>query len=125
MIPSSTPKRILVVDDEPFVVEIIQRLLSVEGYAVTKAADGAEGLRLFESGEWDFVITDQRMPRLSGEELATAIRAKVPRVPIILLSGTGRLSPTPELFDAHVGKPMPGRELKDAVGMLLAPKAAR
>ncbi|MEA3213660.1 MAG: hypothetical protein QOE70_6717 [Chthoniobacter sp.] len=52
------------------------------------AADGAEGLARFKEGGWDLVLTDRTMPKLNGDELAAAVKAIDPRMPIVMVSGS-------------------------------------
>ena len=79
---------ILVVDDDPSIRESLVRELRAAGYATSTAADGAEGLRSFETQSSDVVLTDLAMPRSDGFELIAGIRA-ISRVPIIVLSVRG------------------------------------
>jgi CheY-like chemotaxis protein len=82
-------ERLLLVDDQPLVRAGLSRLLSSLGYRVSEAADGQEALERLRAtpGEFDLLISDQTMPRLSGLELARALRAEGSRMPIILCSG--------------------------------------
>jgi CheY-like chemotaxis protein len=82
-------ERLLLVDDQPLVRAGLSRLLSSLGYRVSEAADGQEALERLRAtpGEFDLLISGQTMPRLSGLELAKALRAEGSRLPIILCSG--------------------------------------
>ena len=81
--------RILLVDDEPLVRSAHRRLLQSLGYTVTEAQDGVEALELVRRGEteFDLVFTDQSMPRLSGSELAQALRTEKPSLRVLLCTG--------------------------------------
>lgn len=79
--------RILVVDDEPAVREILSICFCEEGHYVETASDGVEGLQTFQSGEWDIVVTDRAMPNMTGDRMAAAIRALAPDVPIMMVTG--------------------------------------
>ncbi len=81
--------RILVVDDEAAVAGIFTELLALLGYQVRTLTSPIEALQLFQSDPqaFDLVITDQTMPELSGDELARALLALRPELPIILCSG--------------------------------------
>jgi CheY-like chemotaxis protein len=81
------PFRLLVVDDEPNILEITSAMLSEEGYEVLTAEDGQEALELLPRFCPDLVITDLRMPRLSGFELLEIMRERFPRLPVIAVSG--------------------------------------
>jgi CheY-like chemotaxis protein len=79
--------RILLVEDEPQVREVLTAFLEIDGHRVRAARDGAEGLVRFGEETFDLVITDKAMPGLSGPQLAEHIRQLSPKIPIILLSG--------------------------------------
>ncbi|MFQ5348962.1 MAG: PleD family two-component system response regulator [Thermoanaerobaculia bacterium] len=95
------PKRILVVDDEPDVVETIEVCLALEGYEVLTAANGIDGLNLALTQRPDLVLLDVMMPGENGYRVARAIRESeetagvVEPVPIILLTARD-LSSDPE-----------------------------
>ena len=82
-------ERILLVDDEPVLVDTISQMLQRFGYKVTTAQDGAEAWQLFSTSpeSFDMVITDQTMPQMSGFELAKKIRCIRPETPVILCTG--------------------------------------
>jgi DNA-binding NtrC family response regulator len=82
---------ILVVDDEKNIREGLAESLGLDGYAVRTAADGAEGLRAVENGDIDLVITDLRMPALSGGELLASVSGRYPGIPVIVLTGHGTI----------------------------------
>lgn len=81
--------RLLIVDDEKNIREGLAAALQLDGYEVALAADGAEGWKRFQKGDVDLVITDLRMPGVSGEELLKRIGAESPGVPVIVLTGHG------------------------------------
>ncbi len=80
---------ILVVDDEKNIREGLGRVLELDGYRVFLAADGRKGLELVESGDIDLVISDLKMPGVSGEELLRKTRDKYTNLPVIILTGHG------------------------------------
>lgn len=87
--------RILVVDDDPFVVEMLAALLEEEGHAVDKAENGREALAKYSgSGGTALIISDMNMPEMDGLELTREIRKATPHVPIIILTASGELSST-------------------------------
>lgn len=79
--------KILLVDDNPDGLLVRRLLLEELGYSVQMAVNGEEGLKLFETGPFDVVVTDFRMPRMDGKELIERIRLLDPNARIILLSG--------------------------------------
>ena len=80
---------ILVVDDEKNIREGLAEYLRMEGYELKTAADGREGFAAVETGEVDLVITDLRMPAMSGGELLRQVGSRYPSVPVIVLTGHG------------------------------------
>ncbi|GHV94148.1 acetoacetate metabolism regulatory protein AtoC [Spirochaetia bacterium] len=81
--------KLLVVDDEKNIREGLAAALEMDGYEVVCAADGDEGWNRFGKGDIDLVITDLRMPGISGEELMRRIGAGTPGIPVIILTGHG------------------------------------
>ncbi len=84
--------RVLVVDDEPVVLEMIREILEELGYGVSPTNNGEEALALFRAKPqaFDLVLTDLTMPRMTGEELARQLRKIRPGIPIILITGYNR-----------------------------------
>jgi DNA-binding NtrC family response regulator len=80
---------LLVVDDEKNIREGLAEALRLDGHTVVTASDGIEGWERFQQGDIDLVITDLRMPRLSGEELLKRIDTQSPGLPVIVLTGNG------------------------------------
>ena len=78
---------ILLVDDEEGYRELIARLLTKAGYEVLQAADGLEALSTLEKSKIDLVISDILMPNLNGYALVARLRAKWPKMPVILTTG--------------------------------------
>lgn len=82
---------ILIIDDEKNIREGLSAALELDGYSVKLAANGAEGLALIEKGDIDLVITDLRMPGISGEEVLAKVRGESPGIPVIVLTGHGSI----------------------------------
>ncbi len=80
---------ILVVDDEKNIREGLGEYLRIDGYDVTLAEDGKQGVQKIERGDIDLVITDLRMPGLSGSELLKYTNSHYPSIPVIVLTGHG------------------------------------
>ncbi len=78
--------RLLVVEDEPRLARALQRGLAAEGYVVDVAADGVTGLESARHGEYDAVVLDIMLPRLSGYRVVKALRDENNWVPVLMLS---------------------------------------
>src|SRR3990172_2940336 len=84
---ASSPGRVLVVDDEAVNRELISDILASEGYDVVTAQDGLDALNHLAVPLPDVIISDLRMPRMSGVEFLAVVRRKYPDVPLIAISG--------------------------------------
>ncbi|RDY71584.1 DNA-binding response regulator [Halobacillus trueperi] len=87
----STPN-ILVVEDEKKIARVLELELEYEGYQVTKAHDGMEGLRLYREKEWDLLLLDVMLPGLSGTDLLKRIRSGDEETPVIMLTAKDAVS---------------------------------
>lgn len=118
-IPSLRSLRILVVEDEPLVREVITVYLSEDEHEVETAANGLEGLEKFKAGRFDVVLTDRAMPEMPGDVLAAEIKKIAPSQPVILLTGYGDLisgaGERPGGVDLVVSKPFTLAMLRDAI----------
>jgi PAS domain S-box-containing protein len=85
--PSQQALRILLVDDEPQVREVLAAFLENDGHDVRGVDNATEGLRCFGEEKFDLVITDKAIPGMSGDQMALEIKKLSPRTPIVLLSG--------------------------------------
>ena len=83
--------RILVVDDEPAQREMISGFLKKQAFDVVVAENGAKALELFRQDSIDLILTDQKMPHLSGLDLLQAVRAINPETPVILMTAFGSI----------------------------------
>jgi signal transduction histidine kinase/ActR/RegA family two-component response regulator len=81
--------RILVIDDEESVRNILSQMLRVQGYQVVVASDGEEGVERFKNEKFDLVFTDLGMPKMSGWEVGKALRGMNAKVPIAMITGWG------------------------------------
>jgi CheY-like chemotaxis protein len=79
--------RILFVDDEPAVRTTAGAVLEAAGYEVLTAADGMDGLHCLDQAQPDLIISDLRMPNMSGFEFLAVVRNRFPQIPTIALSG--------------------------------------
>ena len=75
------------VDDEPLVCQQLERLFTHSGYAVTIALSAEKALERLENGDIDLVVTDIRLPGMSGVELTKRIQEKSSDVPVIVITG--------------------------------------
>jgi DNA-binding NtrC family response regulator len=82
---------ILVVDDEKNIREGLREALALDGYEVLIAEDGAQALDTITKGDVDLIITDLKMPRLSGEDLLKSVTSQYPTIPVIILTGHGTI----------------------------------
>ena len=82
---------ILVVDDEPTVLNLCRRILELGGYSVVTATGGADALKRLDSGTSpiDLALLDVMMPIMNGIELARRIQAEKPKMPVVLMTGFG------------------------------------
>jgi CheY-like chemotaxis protein len=80
-------KHILVVDDEALLRELMTALLAAAGYIVANVGSGEEALGRLKKERFDLVVTDNQMRRMSGVELATAIKERSPSLPVVMFSG--------------------------------------
>lgn len=114
--------RVLVIDDEPIILEVVSAYLGVDGHVAETASNGVEALREFHSGSFDLVITDRAMPGMSGDVVAATIKHISPATPIILLTGFGGLmnaeGDRPSAIDIVLHKPVTLRALRAAVAAL-------
>jgi signal transduction histidine kinase/ActR/RegA family two-component response regulator len=81
--------RILVIDDEDSVRDILSRMLKTKGHQVVVASNGEEGIERFRSEPFDLVFTDLGMPKLSGWEVGKTIKGINPKIPIAMITGWG------------------------------------
>ena len=95
----SQDSRILLVDDNHVVRDMLVDLVGSLGYRADAAGGGAEALSLFDRGQYDVVLTDLVMPGMSGWEVLAAVRQRDPRMPIIILTGT------PAIGDPRAAQP--------------------
>lgn len=97
-------RRILVIDDDDIINGMIVQLLTESGYEAEGVEDGDQGLTLFGSKAFDLVVTDIIMPEKEGLETISSIRRINKKVPIIAISGGGKLGPEQYLHMAkHFG----------------------
>ena len=114
--------RILIIDDDVQVLDMLGQTFEQEGYEVIIAANGKEGIRLYREDPADLIITDLIMPEKEGIETIRELKRDFPDVKIIAISGGGRLDPEGYLHTAKMlganrtfTKPVKREELLKAV----------
>ena len=121
----ATPPRILVVDDEAHIVQVVALKFRNAGLEVETASDGDEALGMLRRAPFDLVVTDLQMPAMSGIELARAMSADaaLARIPVLMLTARGHLLRDGEADSANIArvvhKPFSPRGLlSDVLGLL-------
>jgi signal transduction histidine kinase/ActR/RegA family two-component response regulator len=121
------PLRILIVDDDPLIIESLRETLRGDGHRVTATEGGQAGIDAFEAararGEpFELVITDLGMPYVDGRRVSAAIKAASPNTPVVLLTGWGQRltaeNQVPPHVDRVLNKPPRLRELRAALAEL-------
>jgi DNA-binding response OmpR family regulator len=88
---TSSAERVLVIEDEPGIIDFVRRGLDAEGFAVETATDGLDGERLALGGSFDAIVLDLMLPRRDGLEVLRSVRKAIPNVPVIVLSARGEI----------------------------------
>ena len=124
-VESIKPKRILVVDDEQFMLQFLQGVLEEEGFLINTAANGVKGLRMAQREIPDLIITDYNMPEMDGVELNRKLRNKLSTsyIPTMILTGVDEVDSEIESLnsgaDDYELKPVNARKLIARVNRLL------
>jgi two-component system response regulator HydG len=125
----SEGQRILVVDDAPNTLEVIQRNLASQGYQVFTASNVAEALRVLEGTEVDLVITDLKMPKVNGLDLVRHIRENLKDTEVMMITGYATVEGAVQAIktgaEEYLAKPFTDEELHSAVNRVLEKLAAR
>ncbi len=118
-------KRILVVEDEPDLADLLIQYLKHEGYSIMVALDGKDGLERAKEEHPDLIITDVMMPKLDGFHLCRLLKfdANFKNIPIIMLTSRGegeaKQTGTSVGADAYLTKPFESEELLATIRKLL------
>ncbi len=125
----TTPKTILVIDDDESLRRVVEYNLRDDGYEVLTAIDGTSGLQLFQAHEVALVLTDIRMPEMDGFELLTRLKTMQPDLPVIVFTAFGTINAAVDAikvgaFD-YLTKPVPRDHLRAAVRKALEVAALR
>ncbi|HUF32025.1 MAG TPA: response regulator [Acidimicrobiales bacterium] len=118
-------RSVLVVDDDPVILKLLEVNFEMEGFEVLTAADGEEGLAVARSSRPDVIVSDVMMPKMNGLELVAALKADADTasIPVILLSARAQVSDLRDGSDAgaddYITKPFEPLELIERVEALL------
>lgn len=124
-------RTILVVDDEPALLRLMEYLLHRQGYRILTAANGEDALELVRTERPDLVVLDVMMPRMDGYEVAAAIRhdREIASTPIVILTAKAQDQDIERglaaAVDAYITKPFEPARLSDTVANLLAGERMR
>jgi len=119
------PKRILIVDDEPQLVEMVKMRLEANNYEVIVAHDGMEALEKARKGEPDLIILDLMLPKLDGYQVCRMLKfdRALSKIPIIMLTALGKKEDREwgkkVKADAYIIKPFNAEELLERVARLI------
>ena len=115
------PNKILIVDDEPFNLDLLEQELGDQGYVIERAADGAEALEKVPSFEPDVILLDYMMPRMNGLEVLKQIKSDVELriIPVVVLTSSKEEKDMVASYklgvNAYVVKPVDFHEFVNAI----------
>jgi CheY-like chemotaxis protein len=113
------PPRILIVDDEPMIRDLLSQALEIMGHSVETCSSGRKAVESVEAGNFDLVMMDVGLPDITGFEAMASIKAKSPQTPVILISGNSADQSKAEALakgaSAYVVKPI---RLEDLAGTI-------
>jgi CheY-like chemotaxis protein len=123
-------KKVLIVDDEPKIIEILESFFEMEGYSVVSAHNGKEALKILKGNTpVDLVIADEKMPVMNGAEFLRRLRNSDKGIPVIILTGSLNAKEIKELdrdlYEHMMIKPVRLSELSEVAGELLGKKVRR
>lgn len=123
-LPSISPLKILVIEDETIQQELLHEILTQDGHNVETAPNTSEGLRKCHEGAYDLVITDKALPDMSGQKLCMEVKRISPGTPIIMLTGFGDIMPQTDKTmggaDLLISKPVTPQKLRTLISQLLS-----
>mgnify|MGYP001586258165 CR=1 FL=1 len=117
--------RILLVDDDPDILDVLEISLSEENYEILKAMDGEEAIRIIKSKPLDLVLLDYAMPKMNGRQVCMEVKKDIllRHLPIIMVTGKGEVSDKVGGIDAgaddYIVKPFEPKELLARIRMIL------
>ena len=117
--PPSPPRRILVVDDDPVTVRLAEAVLRSDGYEVATAATGEQAVDAVEGGRFDLVLTDLRLPQMSGLELVERMKVLSPDTALLAMTSFASVASAVQAMRTgavdYVVKPFDAQDLKHRV----------
>ena len=129
MKPKKSRERILVVDDSPDTLDILQQNLASRGHKVSVAHDAAEALEILAGETFDLVLTDMKMPGMSGIDLTRVVRERYPDMEVMMITGYATVESAVEALktgaEEYLAKPFTDEELFAAVDRVLRKLRAR
>ena len=115
--------RLLLVEDEPEILNLLRDMLRLKGHRVVAMSDGEKALELLDTSHFDLVLTDLGMPVVSGWEIAKRAKAKDPKTPVVMITGWGAQYEDVELasrgVDLMLAKPLSWDKLLSSIEKLL------
>ncbi len=106
---------ILVVDDEEMMRNLLERILSREGYKIKTAEDGLQALEVLKSEKIDIIISDMKMPRMNGFELLNVVKKEYPDIGVIIMTAYGDTYTVKDALllgaDEYITKPFKSYEI--------------
>lgn len=128
---AAVARAVLIVEDDPVILQLLEVNFEMEGFTVLTAADGDEGIRMAREHHPDVIITDIMMPRSSGLDLLRALRAdpELADTPVVVVSAKAQIADVRAGLDAgadeYVTKPFEPLDLVDRVNALIEARERR
>jgi two-component system response regulator AtoC len=120
-------KKVLIVDDNPQMSSLLKDILEVFNYKGVLASDGDEALATLKKSPCDLVITDLKMPKMSGIDLLTTIKQSFPQIPVVVITGFGVNPQNSQLItdqaDGYLNKPFKVEEIEKLLKKILYPES--
>jgi len=112
-------ENILIVDDEKSLLDLLSHVFRKEGYGVRTSLSGARALEILEKEDIDLVVTDIKMPQLSGMDVLKTVKARDPEIPVVMITAYGSVQQAVDALKSgaldYVVKPFDVEELKIVV----------
>jgi CheY-like chemotaxis protein len=117
-IENSMSAKIMVVDDNSVVRDVVSLMLSLLGHEVSSADSGENGLNIFRANIFDIVLSDYEMPGMDGVALACSVKRSAPRTRVVIMTGAGRetvFSRKSTAVDQVISKPFTLAEIDETI----------